>query len=410
MKTVKNNIIGLIKSLLLEKSSTGFFFFFSLPFLALFFPIKGSFVFSCGLLGLYMVFYCLQNKFFVKFKIFEDKKIIILISAFLYFVVLFLLKKGERYSLFDYFWGLEIILCLLIFKFKNRKEFLDFVVSLLIVTFVLYMIVAYGEFVFGIRQPRSRLLMSENPLQKYISTGTFTNENDFASYLMMSLAFFSLYYKKKVYVFFMIIAGILICLADSRINLICIIVLLYMYCLFLIKGNKKRFFFFILTTIAVVLIAHFFIIPNIDHFQSSGDILSIKARIKLISIAFEDVLVQKNFWGYGVGSFASMMISKNYKELVPDGATDPHCWYIELLVEGGIVVFFFLIVFIIKFLITLIKKFSESNDSMHKYMLCVFSVFLLTVFSSSRFSPNIWNWFFFGVFVKYYQLVQKEQQ
>ena len=345
-------------------------------------PIRGLGTLTYLLFSILLFYITSKNFFYIK------KFCIPFCLAFVWLLFLFFVKSsGTLNGLYQWFLG-----GLVVISFNYLDENDGLLSSFVLFTLVLTLFFSLFEMISGFHISLSRYsqnnMSSQTPLGLHIPTFFFVNENDFCSFLIL-LFFYSraLYKKKRILFDIVVLPYVVLCLWVANARLCLIALSFYYFYIVISKFNKKaRFCLYAISAIIFMCICIERIIPVFLEDYNYGLNKSIRVRLNLILIAMENIFTQKQFLGFGAASFPNIV----GVDPRTAGIVDPHNFYIELGVEVGLLFLVFYLIFILFYL-------KYEKDKLFKGL---FLVFLITSFCSSRFSRDLWNWFFLALFLK----------
>jgi teichuronic acid biosynthesis protein TuaE len=323
---------------------------------------------------------------------------------------------------------------LLIFFFtyyiKNETD-LKKVYNIWLAVLGILIIIGFWEHLTGNHLSVSRNYNEIRSWRMFIPTGVFFNPNDYATFLALSIPFgiaIFRYCKRKCILLFslLIVASSLYLLVTtgSRANIIGFVFEFIFIFLFLMNINKKTKFIIFL----VCFLALFVLFPPgnyLQHFLNSivEELISIGYQASLMegSVGIRVNLVKNglNFLyktaGFGVGAGNAEYYMANYSQYYTAGILNPHNWWLEILVNYGVVVFFGYVLFYIGIIRNLWKIYQNNLLKVEK-MICeallvsLVGFFFASISSSSimAFKPQ-WLLFAFALsFINYFYKKKEE--
>lgn len=359
-------------------------------------------------------------------------------------------------NIFFLFMGISIIF----FSFHYLKKVEDFQKIQWIWFAILcgLLILGFWEHLTGQHLLISRYYGETSKFLMFRPTGIFLNQNDYATFLSFSIPFVISFFRKenKILIRFLgmeIVTGAvyLIVITGSRANILAVLLELILF-LFILKFKQKiRLIFELVVCMLILLI--FLSVPIkgifsqtvreissivnmtnvITHEESGNDheeakltneeivknveltanIDSMNARLNLIrnGISF---LLSKSVFGVGAGNFEYYM--KNYGLYYTKEFVNPHNWWLEILVNYGIIIFIGYIIFYFSLIFKLGKIYFRKISSKQKRIsegflvsLVGFSFASLGPSSIIAFKPH-WLLFAFALSFLNYILSQGETQ
>jgi teichuronic acid biosynthesis protein TuaE len=260
-------------------------------------------------------------------------------------------------------------------------------------------------------------------------TGVFPNTNDYATFLSISIPFgiaMFRYYKQTLYrllgIAIVLSAFYLIVETGSRANIIAILLEIIFIFLFLMNINRKTKF--ILTVSILIIVLFLFFGNNIYQYYDKifVEITSIGRQVNLIegSMSVRINLIKNSLLflyktaGFGVGAGNAEYYMENFPQYNTYGILNPHNWWLEILVNYGVLVFAGYLLFYFRMIFNLWKIF-KSNLTRIEKMICeallvsIIGFFVASMSSSSilAFKPQ-WLLFAFSLsFINYFPKKEK---
>ena len=370
---------------------------------------------------LFLTFLFKRKKFLVGFSNLKKEKyafglfiVWLLVSALSFFWI----ADFEKYFRYNVLLAISISFVFVIIFFVRDKLILKRVWKILLITFVAAVVVALIEKIFGIRLAGSAFFNAQNNLP--FVTSFFHHPNDFASYISLSLPFFTLlpiykgYSRYKWWVFIIVaITAFVLTFTGSKINYIATIVSLFLVLVILIKEHVRQLPAYL--TIAVLALFSFFpaLGPQIEvkaikifnesinekPYSRIGDGAKLDGAVSEFTEGYGSVTVRKNlitnsykiikenpkafFIGVGAGQVEEYMVEfKN-----TDGVTNLHNWWLEVLVDHGIFIGLGYVLLYLWLLREIYKKAIKTKDNFLRYI-SYSSVVILVVFAFTSISPS----------------------
>ncbi len=321
--------------------------------------------------------------------------------------ILWVMNKFEWFQTI-YFISLGLLSLWIFYKYITNKKYLFNSFMFFSFSGIIHVLIGLNEVFF-----KNYLFIKEEYLQKYMynnwPVSTFTNTNNYAFYLGLSLCvfFFIFKYTKKVsvklfYFIVSIVALLLVCSTESRGVVLALIVgisflLLNKHALY----NKTKQFNIILVSSAMVFLSLVIILSvvafnNVEHFQNQLESNSIRLNLTFNSFY---LTIKSYFIGVGAGNFEYYIT--NYALFETAGIVNSHNWWLEILTEYGIIIFLGYIQFIIFLYIETQKRYKyDKFVDEFQYI----TTFFLVVFSIGCVSPSSilemqWLWGMFAVII-----------
>ena len=274
----------------------------------------------------------------------------------LYFILTYNYKKIDKFELFlAFFFILVLILTIIKLKFIDFYVIKDVIYFLLIIlmfslifnqkidnrmknilydipTYISYLMLLFSVFPFSY----------DNNLYKNALYLKFQNPN-ILSYVLLIMLIFStlgfLDYKKKKYIFAILIDLFLIVLTHSRTSLLASLVFIGL----LIFDSKKYKYkinkiFTIFISLSPVVLCIIFILFNGNSFELFGK-SGVSGRDFIWSKIFETIKISKSFMMLGRGSYMANYLDKEF--------IDAHNAYLQIICNFGIIIFLVFIIAIV---------------------------------------------------------------
>lgn len=364
----------------------------------------------------------------------HTKKVLMLLLFWIIYAFLSLLwVKSISQGIMDLiFLSMGIGIIYFIVFLSTRKKHFHYLYIIWVSSFAVILGIGVINHVLKIHLPISRIYTA-NPIYSYIPTSVFVNENDFASFISLSVFFILsgiLFYKNTI----VRIAGILLILVSvymlevtsSRANILAVLIGLGFWFLFLTKTKLKIKLLFWSTFGAGIVSVLFFdkveslfnaVVQLISSLvvTSGSDETSTDIRINLLK---NSMIFLQNTFGFGVGTGNSDVYMKNFAEYPTGNIINVHNWWIEILVNYGVVIFTLYCLF---YIYLLKELYVINRDIPEQSLLKLFSVALLlamVVFPLSSVSPSSqialnYFWVLYGfviAFINYYRVNDQEEQ
>lgn len=237
------------------------------------------------------------------------------------------------------------------------------------------------------------------------------NPNNYATLMFagVCVSFFQMSVsKKKIAKVFFAIALCqfiaLLILTQSRANILALIATSFLYLFF---RYKKKFVFFTLTIIILLFAISYtrnYIFDRISGLFSSkdlGDSQSDLIRMNLIKNAL--YFVGRTF-GMGVGAGQSEYWMENYPVFYTYNVTNIHNWWIELLANYGLIIFFGYLFIYISVFLTFFKQRKNNNPKQKRmclFLSCFLVGYIISCISPSSMMSIEWSWIFFSFLILY---------
>jgi teichuronic acid biosynthesis protein TuaE len=311
------------------------------------------------------------------------------------------------------FTGISIVFFLVYYISDLRN--LKFLYWLLILIFIALIPVGLWEIKTGEHLVMSTLLKEEKPWMKFFPTAVFTNQNDFAAYIALTLPmvltwirYYPNIYSRVIGIIVLITGVFLLVVTTSRSCYLAFFMGIAFWFTFLLNKRKKIkivaigaicciivFIFFsgkLQSTLTVVGTE----INTLSTIGSQEDD-SIDIRQNLIKNA---IYFFTNSVGFGVGAGNAEYYMGRYA-IYPIGTlVNVHNWWVEILLNYGVFIFAGYVILYMSLILNLWQAYRKLNNRTEK-MICeallvgLISFFMASISSSSifAFSPQ---WIFFG--------------
>jgi teichuronic acid biosynthesis protein TuaE len=364
----------------------------------------------------------------------HTKKVLMLFLFWIVYAFLSLLwVKSISQGIMDLiFLSMGIGIIFFIVFLTTRKKHFHYLYIIWILSFVVILGIGVINHVLKIHLPISRIY-SANPVYSYIPTSVFVNENDFASFISLSVFFILsgiLYYKnimvRSAGLLLILVSVYMLEVTSSRANILAVLIGLGFWFLFLTKTKLKiKLLFWSALGAGIVSVLFFDKVEALFNavFQlvsslvvtSGSDETSTDIRINLLK---NSMIFLQNTFGFGVGTGNSDFYMKNFAEYSTGNIVNVHNWWIEILVNYGVVIFTLYCLF---YLYLLKELYVINRNIPEQSLLKLFSVALLlamVVFPLSSVSPSSqialnYFWVLYGfviAFINYYKVNYQEEQ
>lgn len=270
----------------------------------------------------------------------------------------------------------------------------------------------------------SYLALYKVKLVQNIPTAVFTNPNDYATFLALALPFALVMIRYDNRMWIRILASILaisalylIIITDSRANVLAFLLEVSFLGLFLTKLNKK-IKLVLIGALAINLITPTLNVQISETIQrAASQIRTIQTDMELVGSSTEIRLsLAKNCLeflystaGFGVGAGNVEYWMANFARHDTSGILNPHNWWLEILSNYGILIFFGYIVTYLCLLHRLWKFWHVSKDRRERMIaealllaLIGFSIASLSSSSIMAFDPQWLLFAFIFAFIGYY--------
>lgn len=265
---------------------------------------------------------------------------------------------------------------------------------------------------------------------RFAPTGVFHNQNDYATYLALSIPFVLVFIRYKggltkrlSGMAILILSLYLVIVTFSRANYLAIILGVAFWFLFLLKVKSKIKVLALTGLVALLLFVAFpswiqdvFGTVNVQlgslaaQMTTSPELGSVAVRLNLLR---NSLIFLVNSGGFGVGAGNVEYHMANFQVYDTHGITNVHNWWAEILVDYGVFVFAGYVLFYLGLLTKLYKVHGKLIDISEKMVCEALLVGLLVFFFASMSSSSIlalgtpWIFFAFALgFLNYYRIKQ----
>ncbi len=345
------------------------------------------------------------------------------VKNILYFLIFWLI-----YASVSLLWSLSVIegikylsllvmgllfLFIIVF-YMNKMDHLVGIHYIWMVMTVFLMVIGFYNHVTKIHLPSSTLYLGPEYKQHY-PTAVFFNQNDFATYLSISVFFFISYVKNATNGFlkgvsFCLIFGILylIYATDSRAALLGVFVgaAFYIY-LLLPRLLKKISFWGALIGVIGVFIVFFeriynkffeLFLASQEHHNFAEAMSSNMGRANLLKNSLNFIL---DTYGMGVGSGNAEVYMSSRPIYDTDNIVNIHFWFVEIFVNFGILIFLGYILLYAYFIWFLFRNYNRKMQSKDKLIIEALLGALVCFIVSSISPSSISNLFFHWVLISF---------
>ncbi|MEK5444527.1 O-antigen ligase family protein [Fredinandcohnia sp. FSL W7-1320] len=386
------------------------------------FPYRVLFLFIAGIsiIKIYLSKFSLTNDAFVKgiltFLLFW------IVYAFISLLWVKDLTSGIKDIVFLLF-GIGIIFIVVAYLVREKHYISFYYIWLLMAAFLL--LIGLINHFLQIHLPVSRIYTA-SAYQKTIPTAVFTNENDYASFVTISvflcLAFMN-HYRRLVSVLaglgFIGISLYIIMVTSSRANLLAVMISFAFWYLIIADKKTKISLLRLLVIAGPVVILIFFnrvlsILQKVIHEitslnigQASAEGGSVEIRVNLLKNVL--VFLQETF-GFGVGAGNAEYYMQHFQVFNTYGDFNIHNWWAEILVNYGLLIF---TIYVLIYLCLIYKLYHVYKNALTKNIKMISEgLFMgLITFALASISPSSmmalpYNWLLFAFvigFINFYQ-------
>ena len=327
------------------------------------------------------------------------------------------------------FMGVSVIF-FVVFYFSNLKD-LKRLYNLWLLILLLLICVGLWEHITGNHLSVSALTDASGK-SRFVPTGFFHNQNDYATYLAISIPFvltFIRYNRRLIKpllgMAILTLSLYLLVITFSRANYLAIILGVAFWFLFLLKVKTKVKVLALTGLVALLLFVAFpgwmqdvFGTANVQlrsltaQMTSGTELDSVPIRLNLIR---NSLIFLVNSFGFGVGAGNVEYHMANFQVYNTGGILNVHNWWAEILANYGVFVFAGYVLFYLGLLTKLYKVYGKLKNTTEK-MLCEALLVGLVVFPFSSISASsimalTYQWIFFAFalgFLNYYRSRIKE--
>lgn len=311
------------------------------------------------------------------------------------------------------------LICIILFNtyFKNKSEIItSFKVITLFSIFhnlLGWFEVITGTYIFVTLEKAFYFARGNYPVS------VFGNPNDFATFMLFvvfisftSIKNSSSIIMKNIYRINMASSIVLLFLSGSRANILGLILGLIIFIFISLKYHKTRRTVGGLLVIGFIIIALFpdsiNLMRNELDFSSAEIVGSDNVRINLIKNGIAFLL---NTFLLGTGSGNSEYWMQYHSIYWTGGIYNLHNWWVEILVNYGLIIFLMYIIFYINLFRSMMRKFKVSSmlsdKSLSLTIIACMSGYLLGSISSSSNLNSEWLWVFWGLVISYQGMISK---
>ena len=302
------------------------------------------------------------------------------------------------------------VIFFLVYYFRSFHYLLSFYWLWLLI-FIVLIFIAIWEMKTGHHLPLSNLY-GEQGWYVYQPTAVFYNANDFATYIALTLPlllammkYYSNFYSRFFGVLLYIVAVVVLIATLSRANVVALIITLS--CFFLLSKPKTKM---IALAIAIPLIIVFSgpiinklsdaekRISAISNLQVHRDLdASSSVRVNLMKNALHFTIESA---GFGIGAGNAEYYMKKYKLYPTQGISNVHNWWLEILLNYGILIFTGYVILFVSLVWNLWLAYKKLKERAEK-MICEALMIGLVGFTIGCISPSSIvgmsvQWIYFG--------------
>ncbi|WP_394186936.1 O-antigen ligase family protein [Metabacillus halosaccharovorans] len=321
----------------------------------------------------------------------------------------------------NYIFLLAVGVFIVYFTVLYLKNSFDYIYLFSAWILVLIIIIGIGLWNhFTLNHLSSSYIYSAPEHKRAIPTSVFYNQNDFASYLAISIYFLFAAFKylknyilKSICLLLILLSCYLMYVTDSRASILAVVFgFLVLFFLYLPTKIKK------LTIIATTLVGLFssilffndilgFIGGSSSSIQEDN---SLNIRTNLLKNSVDFVT---NSFGFGVGAGNAEYYMENLSIYPTQGVLNVHNWWIEILVNNGVLVFVGYIILYLTILINLYSIFKTVNNRLEK-MVCeallgAFIAFIIASISPSSISNLNYHWILLAFAIGFIHVIKNKE-
>jgi len=301
----------------------------------------------------------------------------------------------------------------------RRKADLQKLYLLWIGIFIILLFLGFWEHLTGYHLSVSKLYGETRLMLKFIPTGVFCNQNDYATFLTLSIPFSIalMRYKKNLWLYICgigisISAFYLIVITGSRSNILAVLFEVA-FILTFILNFRRRVRLVVIIVICVILLNVLlpgFLIGFLSNITEQMESIVTQTKFEYGSVSFRVNLVRNGLSllystaGFGVGA-------GNAEYYLP---TNPHNWWLEILINYGIFVFVGYIIFYIGIIQSLWKLYRRKQTIEEKMICEALLVSLVGFFFASISSSSIMafkpQWLLFAFALSYLNYFRNKEE
>lgn len=250
----------------------------------------------------------------------------------------------------------------------------------------------------------------------------FANQNDYATMLLaysaLSLGKFAETthpFKKVMVSFFLLLTGGVILLTRSRLSILLYLVLFIL--ILFIKVKKRPLtqkMKWSIVALAVLFVLFVFFSPlrsKLLHLIYTGGLMPISGDTRRISLWRNGLLFLAQTFGIGVGAGNLEIWMQTRASLPVEGVYNLHNWWLEILVDYGVLTFVFYVVsygLLIYALIHMRRQLTGQKKSWADSFLAFLLIYIFASVTSSNNMMIEWHWVIFGLILAFIRLSEKE--
>jgi len=336
-------------------------------------------------------------------------------------------KEAAVRNIIFLFMGVSVIF-FSTYYFRKKKD-LQILYNLWIAVFGILILVGFWEHLTGCHLPVSAFFGETRYRFMFMPTGFFHNPNDYATFLTLSIPFGigMIRYSCRKYLRFFGLCSILgafylIVATGSRANIITVLFELTFILLFLVNLRRK-IKLVIAVGICIVLLFTFSPSPMQEFFsQIGGELNSIVSQTESrtgsigvrMNLVRNGLLFLYSTIGFGVGAGNAEYYMANFAKYHTAGITNLHNWWLEILINYGIIVFIGYVIFYIGIIRNLWKIYRRRQTREEK-MICEALLvslvgFIFASISSSSITAFKPQWLLFAFALTYLNYFRNKEE
>ncbi len=326
------------------------------------------------------------------------------------------------YALFSLFWALSAadaltniihLMCavsviIFVVIFLSTIDELKKFNSVWLVMLAISLIVGLWNYKTG-SQLSSSNLFNAPAYRRHIPTSFYHNQNDFATYLALSIPFLISYIKYKISFFkrasgvaLLALALLIMLVISSRANLIALLIGLIFWFIFLLDIREK-YKALALSFVAVIFVLLVYpeslagimqnAISGLKFFVAEAKDSSTLVRLNLIK---NSLLFLINSYGFGVGAGNAEYYMANFAQFYVGRLTNVHNWWVEIVTNYGLIIFSGYVMFYLSLCwnlyLTFLKTVQKEERAICEALLVGLVIFIFGSFSPSSVIAFIPQW------------------
>lgn len=395
----------------------------------LIFPVGPIHLFPYRIIWFFMLLFSLPYIYIKREKIRAEsgrlKFYFIFLMVWLLYAALSLFWAVEKFDALRqiFFLAMGISLIFLVAIFFNNLLRLYQLHKLWVLTLVIIVTIGFWNMISGQQLASS----SHYGTGISIPTSVFHYHNDLATYLALSLPFVLSYtrYGNKLYIrglslLLFMMAFILLVATGSRANMLAVLVGVIFWFFFLIEGRTRLLALLFTLGLGIILAAFLYCSPSdlslmirgsahggleklLGTFRvltgSEGDLgISFSSRINFIR---NGLIYLLNSYGFGVGAGNANYYIETYQHYYTHGYSNPHNWWLEILVNYGLLIFCGFVYYYISLLKNLYRMRGQAESPVAKILseslLLSIIIFLFASMSPSSLFGYGFPWILFAL-------------